>query len=91
MSIFQQLAWPNYSDFHPHITFFQLIISALTGLMYLFVNSYPFGITQAFHRHIPILVRALGSTCSELLHIISDPPQGSENLLTLVSLLFLFF
>ena len=39
---------------------------------------------QAFHRHIPILVRSLGSSCSELLHIISDPPQGSENLLTLV-------
>ncbi|KAH9755998.1 Symplekin [Citrus sinensis] len=39
---------------------------------------------MAFHRHIPILIRALGSSCSELLHIISDPPQGSENLLTLV-------
>jgi hypothetical protein len=39
---------------------------------------------QAFHRHIPILVRSLGSSCSELLHIISDPPKGSENLLTLV-------
>lgn len=39
---------------------------------------------QAFHRHIPNLVRALGQSYSELLHIISDPPQGSENLLTLV-------
>ncbi|KAH7524822.1 hypothetical protein FEM48_Zijuj06G0159900 [Ziziphus jujuba var. spinosa] len=38
----------------------------------------------AFHRHIPILIRALGSSYSELLHIISDPPQGSENLLALV-------
>ncbi|XP_024039663.1 uncharacterized protein LOC18041672 isoform X4 [Citrus clementina] len=44
----------------------------------------PKSVKQAFHRHIPILIRALGSSCSELLHIISDPPQGSENLLTLV-------
>ena len=40
---------------------------------------------QAFHRHIPILIRELGSSYKELLHIISDPPKGSENLLTLVS------
>lgn len=39
---------------------------------------------QAIHRHIPIFVRALGSSYSELLHIISNPPQGSENLLTQV-------
>ncbi|MBA0623709.1 hypothetical protein Godav_009156 [Gossypium davidsonii] len=37
-----------------------------------------------FHRHIPIVIRALGQSCSQLLQIISDPPQGSENLLTLV-------
>ena len=30
---------------------------------------------QAFHRHIPIVVRALGQSYSELLHIISDPQQ----------------
>ncbi|KAL5074040.1 hypothetical protein RYX36_013024 [Vicia faba] len=41
-------------------------------------------VKQAFHRHIPNLVRALGQSYSELLHIISDPPKGSENLLTLV-------
>ncbi|CDY11784.1 BnaC03g57940D [Brassica napus] len=39
---------------------------------------------QAFHRHLPILIRELGSSYKELLHIISDPPKGSENLLTLV-------
>ncbi|KAL0678746.1 hypothetical protein Bca4012_006727 [Brassica carinata] len=39
---------------------------------------------QAFHRHVPILIRELGSSYKELLHIISDPPKGSENLLTLV-------
>ncbi|KAK2392464.1 HEAT repeat-containing protein [Trifolium repens] len=41
-------------------------------------------VKQAFHRHIPNLVRALGQSYSELLHIISDPPKGSENLLILV-------
>ena len=40
---------------------------------------------QAFHRHMPILIRELGSSYIELLPIISDPPKGSENLLTLVS------
>ncbi|XP_044474589.1 symplekin isoform X3 [Mangifera indica] len=57
------------------------------SLLRLIFDNYvraPKAVKQAFHRHIPILVRALGSTCSELLHIISDPPQGSENLLTLV-------
>ncbi|XWS14864.1 hypothetical protein CRYUN_Cryun35bG0045300 [Craigia yunnanensis] len=41
-------------------------------------------VKQAFHRHIPIVIRALGQSYSHLLQIISDPPQGSENLLTLV-------
>ncbi|XVF36517.1 hypothetical protein REPUB_Repub19eG0064800 [Reevesia pubescens] len=41
-------------------------------------------VKQAFHRHIPIVIRALGQSYSHLLRIISDPPQGSENLLTLV-------
>ncbi|XP_051150744.1 uncharacterized protein LOC127265101 [Andrographis paniculata] len=36
---------------------------------------------QAVHRHITVLVRALGSSSSEVLHIISNPPVGSEDLL----------
>ncbi|WCJ35644.1 HEAT repeat-containing protein [Euphorbia peplus] len=44
----------------------------------------PKAVKQAFHRHIPILLRALGSSYSELLVIISDPPEGCENLLMLV-------
>lgn len=35
---------------------------------------------QAVQRHIPILVRTMGSS-SGLLEIISDPPSGSESLL----------
>ncbi|BBG95932.1 hypothetical protein Prudu_004596, partial [Prunus dulcis] len=56
-------------------------------LIQLVFNTYghaPKAVKQAFHRHIPILIRALGSSYSELLNIISDPPQGSENLLMLV-------
>ncbi|XP_031505229.1 uncharacterized protein LOC116267565 [Nymphaea colorata] len=41
-------------------------------------------VKQVIHRHIPILVRNIGSSYSELLHIISEPPHGSENLLILV-------
>ncbi|KAH9736535.1 HEAT repeat-containing protein [Citrus sinensis] len=37
-------------------------------------------VKQAVQRHIPILVRTIGSS-SELLEIISDPPGGSESLL----------
>lgn len=39
---------------------------------------------QAVHRQVPVLMRALGTSYSELLEIISDPPHGSENLLTQV-------
>ena len=35
---------------------------------------------QAVQRQIPILVRTMGSS-SDLLEIISDPPDGSQNLL----------
>ncbi|KAH9690136.1 Symplekin [Citrus sinensis] len=62
-----------------------LTIVVVTNPARLSVHIGQFSNSQmAFHRHIPILIRALGSSCSELLHIISDPPQGSENLLTLV-------
>lgn len=44
----------------------------------------PKAVKQAVHRHVPILIRALGPSYSDLLSIISDPPQGSENLLTQV-------
>ncbi|CAJ1948460.1 unnamed protein product [Sphenostylis stenocarpa] len=37
-------------------------------------------VKQAVHRQIPILVRTMGSSL-DLLEIISDPPNGSENLL----------
>lgn len=38
-------------------------------------------LSQAVHRHIPILFRTIGSSSQELLQLIADPPAGSENLL----------
>ncbi|KAE8125934.1 hypothetical protein FH972_020695 [Carpinus fangiana] len=70
------------------ISLFFALCTKKPSLLQLVFNNYcqaPKSLKQAFHRHIPILVRSLGSSCSELLHIISDPPQGSENLLTLVA------
>ncbi|KAK9983111.1 hypothetical protein SO802_032636 [Lithocarpus litseifolius] len=69
------------------ISLFFALCTKKPNLLQLVFNNYcqaPKSVKQAFHRHIPILIRSLGSSCSELLHIISDPPQGSENLLTLV-------
>lgn len=43
---------------------------------------------QAVHRQIPLLVRTIGSS-SDLLDIISEPPTGSEGLVTQV-LFFIF-
>ncbi|XP_043695297.1 symplekin isoform X2 [Telopea speciosissima] len=48
--------------------------------IFVIYKSLPKGVKQAVHRHIPILVRTMGSS-SELLGIISDPPTGCENLL----------
>ncbi|KAL0375339.1 UNVERIFIED_CONTAM: Symplekin [Sesamum radiatum] len=42
---------------------------------------------QAVHRQIPLLVRTIGSS-RELLDILSDPPTGSEGLVTQVLLIF---
>ncbi|GAA0142537.1 kinase [Lithospermum erythrorhizon] len=57
------------------------------NLFQLVFESYgcaPKPVKQAVLRHIPILIRALGSSYSDLLCIISDPPSGSEHLLTQV-------
>ncbi|KAJ4971323.1 hypothetical protein NE237_004422 [Protea cynaroides] len=48
--------------------------------IFVIYKSLPKAVKQAVHRHIPILVRTMGSS-SELLGIISDPPNGCENLL----------
>ncbi|OVA07329.1 HEAT [Macleaya cordata] len=57
---------------------------SLLQLVFDIYGRAPKTVKQAVHRHIPNLVRNLGSSFSEFLRIISDPPQGSENLLMLV-------
>ncbi|KAL2489096.1 Symplekin [Forsythia ovata] len=66
--------------------FFALCAKKPTLLQLVFDNyaHAPKAVKQAVHRHTPVLIRALGSSYSELLQIISDPPQGSEQLLTQV-------
>ncbi|KAL4179988.1 hypothetical protein AMTRI_Chr13g122920 [Amborella trichopoda] len=57
---------------------------SLLQLVFDIYGRAPKAVKQAAHRHIPILLRTLGPSYSELLHIISNPPPGSENLLMLV-------
>lgn len=69
------------------ISLFFALCTKKFSLLHLVFDTYaraPKAFKQAVHRHMPILIRAIGSSCSELLHIISDPPQGCENLLTQV-------
>lgn len=69
------------------ISLFFALCTKKFSLLHLVFDTYaraPKAVKQAVHRHMPILIRAIGSSCSELLRIISDPPQGCENLLTQV-------
>ncbi|XP_058110235.1 uncharacterized protein LOC131253301 isoform X3 [Magnolia sinica] len=53
---------------------------SLLQQIFIIYKSIPKAVKQAVHRHIPILVRTIGSS-PELLGIISDPPTGSESML----------
>eukprot|EP00250_Pteridium_aquilinum_P033702 c611_g1_i1 orf=440-4438(-) len=44
----------------------------------------PKSVKQAVHKHMPVLIRTVGSSSSDVLQIISDPPVGSKNLVLLV-------
>ncbi|KAI4316049.1 hypothetical protein L6164_024067 [Bauhinia variegata] len=77
----------SFSEAQRLISLFFALCTKKPHLLQIVFNVYgraPKTVKQAFHRHIPIVIRALGQSYSDLLHIISDPPQGSENLLTLV-------
>uniref|UniRef100_A0A0E0JMS3 Symplekin n=1 Tax=Oryza punctata TaxID=4537 RepID=A0A0E0JMS3_ORYPU len=66
--------------------FFALCTKRPILLQHLF-NVYgrtPKVVKQCIHWHIPNLVRNLGSSCSEMLAIIHNPPEGSEELVTLI-------
>ncbi|KAL1817660.1 hypothetical protein ACET3Z_020234 [Daucus carota] len=77
----------SFAQAQQHISLFFALCTKKPALLQVVFDNYsraPRAVKQAIHRHIPIFVRALGSSYSELLHIISNPPQGSENLLTQV-------
>ncbi|XP_072995214.1 uncharacterized protein [Typha latifolia] len=57
---------------------------SLLRLVFDIYGRAPKAVKQSVHRHIPILVRNLGSSYSELLKIISNPPEGCENLIILI-------
>ncbi|KMT12330.1 hypothetical protein BVRB_5g102710 isoform B [Beta vulgaris subsp. vulgaris] len=53
---------------------------ALLRQIFIIYKSSPESVKQAVHSHMPILIRTMG-TSPPLLEIISDAPDGSENLL----------
>ncbi|XP_057773188.1 uncharacterized protein LOC130992538 isoform X1 [Salvia miltiorrhiza] len=76
-----------FSQAHRLMSLFFALCAKKPVLLQLVFDSYvraSKAVKQAVHRHINVLMRALGSSYSELLHIISNPPQGSEDLLTQV-------
>ncbi|RDX88032.1 Symplekin, partial [Mucuna pruriens] len=85
--LIQSVSSISFSEAQRLISLFFALCTKKPSLLQIVFNVYGQAsktVKQAFHRHIPIVVRGLGKSYSELLHIISDPPQGSENLLTLV-------
>ncbi|XP_043711545.1 uncharacterized protein LOC122660348 [Telopea speciosissima] len=87
LQVVQSVPTVSLSQAQRRMSLFFALCTKKPNLLKLVFDIYgraPKAVKQAVHRHIPILVRTLGPSKSELLHIISDPPQGSENLLMLV-------
>ncbi|KAJ6730256.1 SYMPLEKIN-RELATED [Salix viminalis] len=83
----QSVSTMSFPEVQRHISLFFALCTKNPGLLQTVFDIYgqaPKTVKQAVHRHIPVLIRALGSSYSELLRIISDPPEGCENLLMLV-------
>ncbi|XXG49019.1 hypothetical protein AAC387_Pa02g3314 [Persea americana] len=83
----QSIPTVSLSQAQRQMSLFFALCTKKPGLLQLVFDIYgraPKAVKQVVHRHVPILVRNLGTSYSELLRIISDPPQGSENLLMLV-------
>ncbi|KAL9143939.1 hypothetical protein ABFS82_14G266900 [Erythranthe guttata] len=73
-----------FSQSHRLMSLFFALCAKKPTLLELVFNSYgraSKAVKQAVHRHVSVLVRSLGSSYSQLLHIISNPPHGSEDLL----------
>ncbi|KAJ6709606.1 SYMPLEKIN-RELATED [Salix koriyanagi] len=83
----QSVSTMSFPEVQRHISLFFALCTKNPSLLQTVFDIYgqaPKTVKQAVHRHIPVLIRALGSSYSELLRIISDPPEGCENLLMLV-------
>ncbi|WOL11751.1 hypothetical protein Cni_G20515 [Canna indica] len=77
----------SLSQAQQHASLFFALCSKKPRLLELVFNIYgraPKAVKQSIHHHIPGLVKNLGSSYSELLRLISDPPEGSKNLIVLV-------
>ncbi|PKA56939.1 hypothetical protein AXF42_Ash002243 [Apostasia shenzhenica] len=57
---------------------------SLFKLIFDIYGHVPKAVKQCIHRHVPILLRNLGLSSNVLKDLISNPPEGCENLITLV-------
>ncbi|URE28487.1 Symplekin tight junction protein C terminal [Musa troglodytarum] len=77
----------SLSEAQRQTSLFFALCSKKPSLLQLVFNIYgraPKAVKQSVHQHIPNLVKNLNSSYSELLHLISDPPEGSKGLVVLV-------
>lgn len=77
----------SVSEAKRHTSLFFALCTKRPSLLQHLFNVYgrsPKVVKQCIHWHMPSLVRNLGSSCSEMLNIIHNPPEGSEHLITLI-------
>ncbi|KAJ0971547.1 hypothetical protein J5N97_019506 [Dioscorea zingiberensis] len=75
------------SQAHHQTSLFFALCTKKPSLLQLVFDLYgrsPKAVKQSVHRHLPVLVKTLGPSYSELLRIVSNPPEGSEDLIMLV-------
>ncbi|RRT68978.1 hypothetical protein B296_00037847 [Ensete ventricosum] len=77
----------SLSEAQRQTSLFFALCSKKPSLLQLVFDIYgraPKAVKQSVHQHIPNLVKNLNSSYCELLHLISDPPEGSKGLVVLV-------
>ncbi|TVU35442.1 hypothetical protein EJB05_17332 [Eragrostis curvula] len=77
----------SVSEAKRHTSLFFALCTKRPSLLQHLFNIYgrsPKIVKQCIHRHIPGLVRNLGSSCPEMLDIIHNSPEGSDHLVTLI-------
>ncbi|MQM12157.1 hypothetical protein Taro_045069, partial [Colocasia esculenta] len=76
----------SFTKAQQHSSLFFALCTKKPNLLQFVFDIYgraPKAVKQSINWHAPDLVRKLGSSCPELLNIISNFPEGSENLLML--------